>query len=402
VQKSSRIPELDGLRGVAILLVIFFHYTNGNALVRSDGLAFYVQRAANAGWSGVDLFFVLSGFLIGGILMDARESPSFFRTFYLRRLFRIVPIYYVWIILYVGLKAAAGAAIQARSFSGRPLPGGFSVYAHLLFLQNFIPMDWPAMSAVFGSWFSHLWSLAVEEQFYLVAPLMIRWLSPRRLPTALVAIVIGAPLFRTLLFLRVHELDVTRIMPSRADTLALGMLAAVVWRSADLRARLQKIARWLYLPAAVLFSGYGLICWYTPGTRTLEIASFGLSWVGIFYTLLLLIALGAPDGWFAHAMRMAWLREIGRVSYCMYIVHLTCALLCYYVLLHQRPEIKDLRGAAVAICSVVVTYLVARASWKFFENPLLRIAHQFQYASPVAMQDRDADFQMLKAAGQDE
>jgi peptidoglycan/LPS O-acetylase OafA/YrhL len=379
VTKSSRIPELDGLRGVAILLVIFFHYTNGNALVHSDELAFYVQRAASAGWSGVDLFFVLSGFLIGGILMDARESPSFFSTFYARRLFRIVPIYYLWITLYLGLRAAAGTAIQAHSFSGRPLPGGFDVYGHFLFVQNLMPMDWTAMSAVFGSWFSHLWSLAVEEQFYLVAPLMIRWLSPRRLPAALVAIVVAAPILRTLLFLHVHEFDVTRIMPSRADTLALGMLAAVLWRSRTSRLWLQNRMGWLYLAAAALFSGYGFLCWYMPGTRSLGIASFGLSWVGIFYALLLLIALNAPGGWFAGSMRAAWLREVGRVSYCMYIIHLACALFLYYALLHSRPEITDLRGAAVALGSVVVTYLVARVSWTVFEGPLLRMGHHFQY-----------------------
>jgi peptidoglycan/LPS O-acetylase OafA/YrhL len=81
VEKPARIPELDGLRGMAILLVIFFHYTNGEPLTRLSGAAYYVQRGAACGWTGVNLFFVLSGFLIGGILIDARGSNSYFRTF---------------------------------------------------------------------------------------------------------------------------------------------------------------------------------------------------------------------------------------------------------------------------------------------------------------------------------
>lgn len=178
--KPARIPELDGLRGLAILLVIFFHYTNGESLTRLDGLAYYVQRSAASSWTGVNLFFVLSGFLIGGILVDARGSDSYFRTFYARRFFRIIPIYYLWICLYIALVSAAGHAIRLHSFSGKALPRGFEVYAHFLFIQNLIPNGGSPQSGLWGSWFGHLWSLAVEEQFYLLAPLMIWWLSPRR------------------------------------------------------------------------------------------------------------------------------------------------------------------------------------------------------------------------------
>jgi Acyltransferase family len=97
---SPRIPELDGLRGLAILLVMLCHYV-GNP--DHSPLGFLPHRfflAFTAGWSGVDLFFVLSGFLIGGILLEARDSPNYFRTFYIRRVFRILPIYYLWTPLF--------------------------------------------------------------------------------------------------------------------------------------------------------------------------------------------------------------------------------------------------------------------------------------------------------------
>src|SRR5271165_1527721 len=99
--RDSRIPELDGLRGIAIGLVILCHYVGNPG---HSALGFWPNRlllAFTVGWSGVDLFFVLSGFLIGGILLDARTSPNYFRTFYLRRAHHILPIYYAWILLYV-------------------------------------------------------------------------------------------------------------------------------------------------------------------------------------------------------------------------------------------------------------------------------------------------------------
>ena len=155
VEKPARILELDGLRGLAVILVIFYHYASGQLLTRPSGLAYYVERSAAPGATGVTLFFVLSGFLIGGILIDARGSNSYFRTFYVRRFFRIFPIYYLWICLYMALVSAAGPAIRLHSFSGKALPRGFEVYAHFLFIQNLIP-NGSDHSGLWGSWFAHL------------------------------------------------------------------------------------------------------------------------------------------------------------------------------------------------------------------------------------------------------
>ncbi len=100
---SNRVPELDGLRGLAILLVLICHYV-GNATHAPLGFVLdHVFTVMSVGWSGVDLFFVLSGFLIGGILLESRDSPRFFQTFYIRRIHRILPIYYLWILLYIAV-----------------------------------------------------------------------------------------------------------------------------------------------------------------------------------------------------------------------------------------------------------------------------------------------------------
>jgi len=97
---TARIPQLDGLRGVAILLVIALHYLNDSEHGSFGSFLYRFGSTFRLGWVGVDLFFVLSGFLIGGILLDAREAKNYFRTFYIHRFFRILPIYYLWVSLF--------------------------------------------------------------------------------------------------------------------------------------------------------------------------------------------------------------------------------------------------------------------------------------------------------------
>src|SRR6267378_6095641 len=173
---QGRIPELDGLRGLAILLVLLLHYVADS---RGGDFGTFLYRFKNLfklGWSGVDLFFVLSGFLIGSILLDARNSPRYFQTFYLRRVHRIMPIYYLFVILY-GLFALCAAGKLPPPLAV-PQLNRWLVPAHLLFLQNIV--NFPG-NIFHRQCLAALWSLAVEEQFYLGVPLLIHFLSKRNL-----------------------------------------------------------------------------------------------------------------------------------------------------------------------------------------------------------------------------
>src|SRR5260370_8335289 len=181
---KSRVPELDGLRGLAILFVLLFHYISQEGATPVGTANHFLQRFVILGWSGVDLFFVLSGFLIGGILMDARASVSYYRTFYARRFFRIIPIYYLWMTAYIALVGFAGATIQRLSNSGLTPPLGFPVYSYYLFLQNFRASGFPGLAAAL---FGHFCSLALEEPVYLISPLLVRFLPPRKPPYSLPA-----------------------------------------------------------------------------------------------------------------------------------------------------------------------------------------------------------------------
>src|SRR5262249_37984358 len=191
---GSRIPELDGLRGIAIILVLLRHSIFGPETSSRVGSVFVA--AGQLTWSGVDLFFVLSGFLIGGILLDARNSPRYFRTFYARRFFRIFPLYFVvtglFLLRHLPFRMQTSALGDVSALT---IPW----WSYVTLTQNF----WMVQLGWYGPLFmSVTWSLAVEEQFYLTVPCLIRKVSIRRLPIVLGAIIAGAVLLRTWLFYR--------------------------------------------------------------------------------------------------------------------------------------------------------------------------------------------------------
>jgi peptidoglycan/LPS O-acetylase OafA/YrhL len=374
---------LDGLRGTAIFLVVVFHYLEQQGNVAGRGLLSILQRLVLMGWSGVDLFFVLSGFLIGGILLDARNSPSYFRTFYTRRFFRIIPVYYLWVVAYIVLVGVASPALHARSNSGLIMAPDGSIYSHFLFLQNFKVVPFAGLA---GAWFSHLWSLAVEEQFYLVSPLVVRLFSTRRLTIFLICVIATAPLLRILL--RTAHTDpwlVSVLMPCRADSLAIGMLAAMLWRMEQFRQWLSVHSRIMHAFLAALFAGVVALWKWSPQSQTWGMESVGFTMLAMFYVVILLLALARREGPIARLARMAWLRELGRVSYCVYIIHLAVNVICHSLLRRASPATSDWRGAAVTLLAAFVTYGIAWCSWKFLEGPLVRIGHSFTYKPAANM-----------------
>jgi peptidoglycan/LPS O-acetylase OafA/YrhL len=376
--RPDRVPELDGLRGVAILLVLLFHYISIEGLTKTGSWSFILQRIVIMGWTGVDLFFVLSGFLIGGILIDARGSPNYFKTFYARRFFRIIPIYYLWILGYVLLVSVGGAFVRAHSHSGAVLQLGPAIYAHFLFLQN---LGFVHVTGLAGAWFSHTWSLAIEEQFYLVAPLLIWFLSPRRLFIFLVVIIAGAPLLRLGLLQYFHAAPglVGVGMPTRADSFAVGILAAILWRNAAIRAGLATHPRVLYLLLG-LFSAGAVVLWrWSPQSLASGMESVGYTCMAFFYGVILLLVLARPTGLLAATARISWLRELGSVSYCVYLIHLVVDVFCHAILLHDTPRFSNGRAVAVSLFAGFLTYGIAKFSWIILERPLLRRGHSFSY-----------------------
>jgi peptidoglycan/LPS O-acetylase OafA/YrhL len=382
VQSTTRIPELDGLRGVAILLVIICHYIAGASHPPLGFVVDHLITILDLGWSGVDLFFVLSGFLIGGILLESRNSRQYFRTFYLRRVHRIVPVYYGWILFYV-------LTVCVFVFSPlRPVimtPPGYTLVAsdlvvvpkYLLFLQNIFyaprPFEW--------QWFVVTWSLAVEEQFYLIAPPLIRWVTQRTLIVVLCLTVIAAPVLRYVSFVYFPYLDHFSqfSMPCRADALSLGVLAAIAWRSNSIRSYLELhpglLQRTTVYSAVFIF---GLL-WWLVRPPNLVMVTAGYSVLAFFYLSLLLLVLSQKNSVAARFMRSSVLTWIGGISYCLYIIHMTINELGHRFLMHREPDLSHWQGVLITCLAFVLSLTIAALSWKVFESVLIRRGHRFTY-----------------------
>ena len=372
----ARILQLDGLRGIAILLVISLHYLNDAAHGAFGSLLYRFGSAFRLGWIGVDLFFVLSGFLIGGILLDARESKNYFRTFYLRRFFRILPIYYLWLTLFVLATCLFGVSI-GNVYPNDPsalklLPG------YYLFIQNYLRLPFGSFAWL---WLAVAWSLGVEEQFYLVSPPLVRFLSLRKLKSTLIATLLLAPLFRATLYL-LWSGGATAIyvwMPCRADSLAIGVLAALLWREGKLEAWYAAHHTQFYVLLAILALAIPFFTKWLFSPYAFWMGFIGYSWFALFFVCLLLLGLLEPRGTWSRFLSLAFFREMGRLSYCIYLIHLLILGLCHSLILHKLPSIASIPSAAVTLLAFCITYLLAALSWRYVERPLLRRGHLYRY-----------------------
>lgn len=403
---SRRIPELDGLRGLAILLVLFYHYVESSPV-----LPRFLSTAGRLSWSGVDLFFVLSGFLIGGILLNARESPNYFKAFYIRRGYRIVPVYAAtlaafWLIRALG-QVEYSDNVSLQWLFSRPFPW----YFYATFTQNFSMSYYGNLGP---AWLGATWSLAVEEQFYLTLPFIIKYVKPRRLPYVLGIVILFAPVFRTLLRLLVTHGEVATyvLMPSRADALMLGVLAALFLRTGNGYRALASRKKLLYVAQVILFCG---MLWMTlkpgalPDSQVAEAAGLGSSavthaaltpgqtlwlytrtalsslnytWIALFYLCMLLIAITQRQSMLASALRNPALISIGGIAYGTYLFHEPVLGLCYALTRGTLPVITDIPTLLITFCSLMLTLGLAKLSWMYFERPLVDLGHRNAYVSP--------------------
>ncbi|MBL8898332.1 MAG: acyltransferase [Planctomycetes bacterium] len=363
---SSHVPALDGLRGLAVLLVLFGHAPLLLAASGSDAGGFW--HASRGGWIGVDLFFVLSGFLITRILLGARGSAGAFRSFWLRRALRIFPLAYAY------LAVLAALAYLAPGFASlRDLPGFAWAACYLANLH--IAIDgWTQPQLAL------LWSLAIEEHFYLLWPCAALALPRRALGLLLGAVLVASPLLRWSLLDDVGARGIYVLTPCRIDTLACGALLALAWDSAW-RATVQRAARWLALPAfacvgSVLIAGVEAVDPATP--RWFHIGGF--SAIAASFAVVCALALERSSA-LARALAIPALRAVGRISYGMYVWHALVAL----VLRHGLDRLgMDLGLFASSALWLIAVLLVASASYRWIEAPFLRWKDRIARRDPAA------------------
>ena len=372
--EPAHIPALDGLRGCAILAVLLLHFTS--ALTTPTGApARLVKQVFSLGWTGVDLFFVLSGFLITGILADARETPHRYRTFYARRALRILPLYYGFVLLLFVVPPLIGARTYTTAFADQ-LP-------YWLYLQNFWPLSNGALDFA-----AHLWSLAIEEQFYLAWPLVVFTLSRTAALRVCVLCLAGALAYRVASVFMVDDLRTVYFHTlGRIDGLALGGAIALMARGNGGLARLRRMAPAVLILSVALLAGAPLHpSGYNPGGAYM--VSVGYSALALFFGALLVLAL--DGGWPALPRLLSGrvLRFFGRYSYGLYVVHVPLIALARLAgvspdaFAGTRWELAALLGyvALMAAASIVV----ALASWNLYEKPFLKLKSRFTYRTPPA------------------
>lgn len=376
---SGRLLGLDGIRGLAILCVMVLHATLYGG-VPVDRLNDWVYRLALTGWIGVDIFFVLSGFLITGILYDTRGCARYLRTFYARRILRIFPLYYAALVL--SMWVLPFAAALRPSLDGLAADGAW----YWLYLANLrIALEgWPEAGVI-----GHFWSLAVEEQFYVVWPFVVLALGRRALVNTCVAMIVGSLAFRLLLHAVDEPTAAYVLTPARMDSLAAGALIALVARGPGGLARIAGLARRSgRLGAALLL---GLFLWLGGlDVEHVVVGTVGFSLTAAVAAALLVSVLRAPAAsplsvFFAAAP----LRFFGRYSYALYVIHHPLILL--------RPDgwsieaLAPLVGGWLPALALYVTAFIgicllpALLSWHLLEKHFLRLKSGVQYRPRPAL-----------------
>jgi len=373
--RRQRVPELDGIRGLAILLVLVWHYFAMLVHPERGTWLWSAKVAAGLGWSGVDLFFVLSGFLLGGILLENRDSPTCFKTFYARRACRILPVYYLLVLGF----AVANGLIQGTRNSGfvhlfdNPMP----LWSYFTFTQNFAMLSGsdfgaPALSVT--------WSLAIEEQFYLFLPLLIRFVPRGPLPGVLILLIIAAPICRGLFWSEEKPgFAGLVLMPARADALLLGVLAAVTMRDpgfAAAFARRRVVVGWALVG---LFGGMVALAIYGGMLPPVVAHVAGHSWIAVFFTMLIVWVTSSSSGALGALMRFPALRALGIVSYAVYLFHVPVLGAVFALARGQSPALLRAGDVPLVLVALIVTIGLAALSWHVLEKPLLRLGHRLKY-----------------------
>jgi peptidoglycan/LPS O-acetylase OafA/YrhL len=381
VEAPARVPALDGLRGLAILTVMLYHFHlfgvgYGSSLPLWERL---YSSVANVAWVGVDLFFVLSGFLITGILHDSRQKPNYYATFYRRRALRIFPLYYLMLVLAYWVMPMVLRGLHEERLINSWIAPSSQIYAWT-YLLNWRMAFWPATFL-----FRHFWSLSIEEQFYLVWPLVVRKLSARKLTMVCAGLVLTALGLRVTLHLMNQPWAAYVLTFSRTDALALGAVLALAIRNPANWAFVKKIAP--YVGAAALA---GLLVQVAlTGMVVYDdfwMGTIGITLVAVFFGAFVAMTLAAPQGSVLRRFTTSpILRFFGKYSYGMYCFHQPIAMVLARVgltadKLTPAMHSRFLAVAAVNGLALATTILFALASWNLLEKHFLKLKDlpQFQ------------------------
>ncbi len=358
-QHARRSPGLDTLRGSAVLAVLCWHYLNNTSVLRTPALNF-LQDLTSLLFFGVDLFFVLSGFLIGSSLLTTRDSPDYFRPYFVRRLARILPLYFLWLAAFLVMYGLGsrwrGAFPWLLELDGIPLLSYFT------FTQNFY-----ALASWGPAWLSVTWTLAIEMQFYVLAAVVIYLVPVRYVALLCLAVIVAVEVMRQAgVFVDQAAIVMT---PSRLDAPFMGVLCAALWRVHVVREFVVRNSTSLRAAAVGLIVGYYVYAVFDG--MPLPLSGFAHNSILCGFATLAFAASGA-----AAAPVVRFVRWCGVRCYGIYLFHVGLLGLASHVLFRLPPNwfAPGIAWPAVGLATVL-TFLLAWASWRYFEKPIIDYAN---------------------------
>ncbi len=364
---SEHFMALDGLRGLSVTLVFLFHASRFFGAEEWHHHA-VVKFVIDRGLFGVDVFFVLSGFLITGILLKARGATNYYAVFYKRRALRIFPVYYVAVMLTFALVR----------------PGGYPYGWHLQIWYWLNLSNWYAALYAHPVSLTQFWTLAIEEQFYLLWPFLVRSLTTRRLClicACMLPLQYGLRLLPAVLRFNERFPEFTyRTLFLHSEAIFAGALLALLMRGR------QFPPRWLRaLRVSVVLFGIATLTStleYYRNTRMIYAAQNTL-WA-VFSSLLIALIVVSPSGWLSRGLSTRVLRKLGRYSYCIYVNHIAVILLCGSFLLHHRVPHPRLFFFPLVGVVFLLSVGIAALSWRWFEEPILSLKRYTMYRVPAS------------------
>jgi len=329
--------------------------------------------------SGVDLFLVLSGFLVGGIIIDKYHTQGFLKTFYIRRACRIFPIYFALMLSF----AIVFFFFQGKYFFDKwllvdPLP----FWSYLTFLQSYV-MGIENNSG--PKWLAISWSVSVEEQFYLFLPALFFLLKGRRIIWVVTAVLLIAPIIRAFLFDNVGFYAGYMFFPARLDSLMWGVLLAYAMRKPDWKTLCYKYRTHIYIAVSIV-----LALLITHQLHILRLPNwYRHSAIAIIYTFFLWVVTQDIFPRVRRIMETPPLTALGFISYSVYMFHQAINGLIHGILYNSAPYVDSLERALATLISVIITLSLGALSYRYFETPIRRIGYKYKFSTDAGSRFRN-------------
>ena len=373
---ARKLVALDGIRGLAIFAVFLNH--GGYRVSREGTIHEYIAQICMQGWVGVDLFFVLSGFLITGILLDSRGAENYFRSFYARRALRIFPLYYAFLAL--------AFTVFPWTVTADWQPDSGDRWLYFCYLTNWLGL-WK------GSWHAniigHLWSLAVEEQFYFCWPLLVFVWRPRTLLKVLVGLEAAAIGGRAVWVAGLGHQGTTEQLATitRMDGLLFGAVVAILVREYRIPEAVLRALPWISAAGLAAFSA----CMFLVDDEDRFTLLYAYPWLAMSFAMLVLYAVVREDSraWLIRCLKWRRLTQAGKYAYGIYIFHVPLLYFGNRLLLEYDPRMDE-RPVWIAYLTVAVLwticYYTAWLSYRYFESYFLGFKDRFTVRPQRALQ----------------